>query len=95
MSRTKPIMYDLRKMALIPSAASIILRMMKTCNDMQTANEALSHRKKKRMQQTTGRAHGGLSAPARASASSCAFAARMRSSRRCLSAIQAGVSSPR
>ena len=33
--------------------------------------------------------------PALASASSCALAARIRSRRRCLSAIQAGVSSPR
>ena len=38
---------------------------------------------------------GRLPGPALASASSCALAARIRARRRCLSAIQAGVSSPR
>lgn len=58
MSRTTTIMYDFQKMALMPETASIILRMMMACNDMQTANEALSYWKEKRVQQPTGRARG-------------------------------------
>jgi hypothetical protein len=58
MSRTTTIMSDFQKMALMPSAASIILKMMMACNDMQTANEALSYWKEKRVQQPTSRAHG-------------------------------------
>lgn len=58
MSRTTTIMSDFQKMALTPSAASIVLKMMIACNDMQTANEALSYWKEKLVQQPTGRAHG-------------------------------------
>ncbi|MCA3416716.1 MAG: hypothetical protein INF84_19130 [Roseomonas sp.] len=58
MSRTTTIMSDYQKMAQQPDAASIILKLMMACNDMQTANEALSYWKEKRVQQPTGRAHG-------------------------------------
>ena len=58
MSCTTTIMYDFQKMALMPDAASTILRMMMACNDMQTANEALSYWKEKHVQQPTGRARG-------------------------------------